>query len=696
MMSQDQINLFANVETESATDSAAHNEKQIEINTLTDQLNYHAHRYYVLDDPIISDAEYDRQYRKLEALEAEYPEFKRADTPTQRVGGPPLEGFEKVRHNVPMLSLANAMDEDEMREFGFRIKRHLKVPSTTIITYVIEPKIDGVAISLRYEDGLLTMGTTRGDGVYGEDITGNLKTIQSIPLQLNRDGHPIPSVLEVRGEAYFPRDVFHAFNAKRLAAGEPTFANPRNATAGSLKQLDPKVTAQRSLAAFLYAPALSEGVTFESHWDFLSALEGWGFQVNPLGRLCEGMEPVIQGYHELMALRPTLNYDIDGMVIKVNDYALQERLGAVSKSPRWAIAFKFPAQQETTQIETIEVQVGRTGALTPVAHLTPVNVGGVTVSRATLHNQDEIDRKDIRVGDTVVIQRAGDVIPEVVKVIRDLRPADSQPYRLPKVCPICGSETERAPGEAVTTCTGLDCPAKLKASLQHFASRKAMNIEGLGKKLVEQVIDGGMVRHILDLYRIDLEGWMTLERMGKKSATKLLANLEKSKETTMRRFLFALGIRHVGEGTARILSEALPSLQQIYDASLHDLENIRDIGPIVAASIHRFFAQEKNRETIQALLDLGIHPEPPLPKETTTTEDPNFAGKRFVLTGSMESLSRNEAKALIEERGGKVSGSVSRKTDFLVAGASAGSKLTKAQNLGITILTEEDLTTMLQ
>ncbi|TNE45154.1 MAG: NAD-dependent DNA ligase LigA [Deltaproteobacteria bacterium] len=691
-MSHDQLGLFAPSHDDTSDDT---NNIQQQINELTDDLNEHAHRYYVLDDPIISDAEYDRRYRKLEALEKEHPQWKRPDSPTLRVGGPPLEHFEKVQHRVPMLSLANAMDEAEMREFDQRIKRHLKMPASASIDYVIEPKIDGIAISLLYENGVLITGATRGDGVAGEDITNNLKTIRTIPLQLSDKDRKIPPVLEVRGEAYFPRGAFDAFNAKMLANDEKTFANPRNATAGSLKQLDPKITAQRSLAAFVYAPGYSEGVEFDTHWDFLQALKHWGFQVNPISQLCSGLDPVVEGYHNLMEQRPTLDYDIDGMVIKVNDYDLQERLGAVAKSPRWAIAFKFPAQQETTQIETIEVQVGRTGALTPVAHLAPVQVGGVTVSRATLHNQDEIDRKDIRIGDTVVIQRAGDVIPEVVQVIMDLRPEDSEAYVLPNVCPVCGSEAERAPGEAVMTCTGLDCPAKLKASLQHFSARKAMNIEGLGKKLIEQVVDAEMVVHLSDLFRIDFDGWTSLERMGEKSAQKLLDNLDKSKDTTLSRFLFALGIRHVGERTAQVVAQAFPSLDQLYNASLHELECVQDVGPIVASSIHRFFNQEKNRAMIEELLELGVNPEPPPPPVEAGEADPSFADKTFVITGTLQTRSRNEAKAQIEERGGKVSGSVSRKTDFLVAGDAAGSKLRKAQDLGVTVLTEEDFLAML-
>lgn len=691
-MSQDQLGLFAPPQDETPTETDS---IQQQINELTEDLNDHAHRYYVLDSPIISDAEYDRRYRKLEALEKDYPQWKRPDSPTLRVGGPPLEHFEKVPHRVPMLSLANAMDETEMREFDQRIKRHLKLPTTTPVEYVIEPKIDGIAVSLLYENGLLTIGATRGDGVTGEDITNNLKTIRTIPLQLSSKHREIPPMLEVRGEAYFPRGAFDSFNAKMLANGDKTFANPRNATAGSLKQLDPKNTAERSLAAFVYAPGYSEGVEFDTHWDFLQALKDWGFQVNPISQLCDGLDPVMAGYNSLMEQRPTLDYDIDGMVIKVNSYTLQDQLGAVAKSPRWAIAFKFPAQQETTKIDAIEIQVGRTGALTPVAHLAPVQVGGVTVSRATLHNQDEIDRKDIRVGDTVVIQRAGDVIPEVVQVIMDLRPEDSEPYIIPHVCPVCGSEAERAPGEAVLICTGLDCPAKLKASLQHFSARKAMNIEGLGKKLVEQVVEAEMVVHFSDLYRIDLDGWTSLERMGKRSAEKLINNLEKSKDTTLSRFLFALGIRHVGERTAQIVAQAFPSLDSLYNASLHELESIQDVGPIVASSIHRFFNQEKNKAMIQELLELGVNPEPPPPPVEAAEADPSFADKTFVLTGSLQSQSRNEAKAKIEALGGKVSGSVSRKTDFLVAGESAGSKLRKAQDLGIEILTEEEFLAML-
>lgn len=694
MMDSKQGSLFTASEAEDASTTQEAREAKTQINTLTDELNMHAHRYYVLDDPLISDAEYDRRLRTLEALEQKWPQWMCEDSPSQRVGGPPLEHFDKVSHRIPMLSLANAMDEAELRDFDQRIKRQLDLPVNSEVTYVAEPKIDGIALSLLYEEGAFRTGATRGDGVQGEDITANLKTVQSIPLRLQSEPHPFGPVLEVRGEAFMPRDGFDAFNSKLMDEGLKPFANPRNATAGSLKQLDPKQTALRPLSAFVYAPGYMENTEFESHWDFLEALKAWGFLVNPLSRRCNGLSDVLALYAELMEKRPSLNYDIDGMVVKVDSYALQNKLGAISKSPRWAIAYKFPAQQETTLIENIEIQVGRTGALTPVAHLKPVSVGGVTVSRATLHNQDEIDRKDIRVGDTVVIQRAGDVIPEVVKVIVDLRPEDSQPYTLPTTCPVCSAESERADGEAVTYCTGASCLAKLKAAGQHFVSRKAMNVDGVGAKLIEQIVDEGLLTRIPELYSIPREDWLSLERMGEKSVDNLLAGLEASKESTLARFLFALGIRHVGEGTAKTLAKHMPSLTMLYDARIDELEAIPDVGPIVASSVHRFFAQEDNRSFIQELLDAGIQPEPPAPSDSE--EDPLFVGKAFVITGTLKQWSRDQAKELILARGGKVSGSVSRKTDYLVAGASAGSKLRKAQEAGVSVLSEEQFLAMLE
>ena len=665
------------------------------IEELTIELKEHGYRYYVLDDPIISDFQYDMLYRDLEELEKMFPELKRPDSPTERVGGETLEEFDKVKHRVPMLSLANAMDEEEMLEFDQRIKRQLGLSSDAKVTYITEPKIDGIAISLLYKEGLLTIGATRGDGVHGEDITNNLKTIQTIPLALRESERGTPADFEVRGEAYFPRSSFDAFNKRQLEADEKVFANPRNATAGSLKQLDPKVTAQRNLAAFIYAPGYMGEESFGSHWEYLESLKAWGFQVNSLSHRCNGVEDVLEQYARILELRPRLDYDIDGMVVKVDDYALQGELGAISKSPRWAIAYKFPPQQETTLIEKIEVQVGRTGALTPVAHLKPVNVAGVMVSRATLHNQDEIDRKDIRVGDRVVIQRAGDVIPEVVTVILQARPDESEPYKLPEECPICGSEAERTPGEAVLYCTGAECPAKLKAALEHFASRKALDIRGLGSKLIEQVVDKKLVKRLPELYSVKGQSWLALERMGKRSVNKLMENLEKSKDTTFARFLFALGIRHVGERTAQILTSNFPTVEALASATVDQLVEIREIGPIVAESVHRFFLQEKNLASVNDLVDCGFQFE----QEQLDVDLPEGAvslgGQTFVLTGSLTRWTRSDAKRAIEAHGGKVTGSVSKKTDFLVAGEAAGSKLAKAEKLGVTVLTEDQLADML-
>ncbi|HAA56529.1 MAG TPA: DNA ligase (NAD(+)) LigA [Myxococcales bacterium] len=669
-----------------------------EVERLTEELNEHAHRYYVLDAPIISDAEYDRMHRKLEELELLFPSLARPDSPTQRVGGPPLDHFEKVKHRLPMLSLANAMNKEELIEFDKRLKRQLDLPENEILEYIVEPKIDGIAISLTYEEGTFMVGATRGDGVNGEDITSNLRTLETIPLSLRKGERPIPPIFEVRGEAYMPKDGFEAFNRKLLDNGDKPFANPRNATAGSLKQLDPKNTAKRPLAAFIYAPGYMEGVEFATHWDFLQSLREWGFSIPAFNQKCQGAEEVLLRYDEILDKRNTLNYEIDGMVVKLNDYALQEKVGAISKSPRWAIAFKFPPQQETTKILDIDVQVGRTGKLTPVAHLEPVLVGGVTVSRATLHNQDEIDKKDVRIGDTVLIQRAGDVIPEVVMSIKEKRPEGAVPFLLPEACPVCGGETERVKDEADTYCTSIDCPAKIKAALQHFVSRKAMNIDGLGKKLIEQLVDAEIVKHIPDLYTITDDDWRSLERMGEKSIVNLKNSLDKSKDTTLARFLFGLGIRHVGERTAQILASEFRSLDALYEATTFELEAINDIGPIVAYSVHHFFSQEKNKAVLQALLDLGLNPAPP--QSIEDNEDlagrEFFDGKTCVLTGTLTEMTRDQAKQQILMRGGKVSGSVSKKTDFLIAGAAAGSKLAKAESLGVTVLTEAQFQEMLK
>ncbi|MCB9640292.1 MAG: NAD-dependent DNA ligase LigA [Myxococcales bacterium] len=666
------------------------------IAALTEDLNQHAYRYYVLDDAIISDAEYDRRLRELEALEKDFPAFRLPDSPTQRVGGPALEHFDKVTHRIPMLSLANAMNKEELVEFDQRVKKQLGLSASQHVEYIAEPKIDGIAISLLYEDNQFSVGATRGDGVTGEDITANLKTISAIPLRLFDGKKTVPPVVEVRGEAYMPRDGFDAFNEEQRKIGEKAFANPRNATAGSLKQLDPSTTAKRPLSAFIYAPGYMEEVEINSQWDFLDTIESWGFPRNPLSRRCQGVEEVIQCYEDLMEQRPRLNYDIDGMVVKVNDYALQKQLGFISKSPRWAIAFKFPPQQEITKVLDIQIQVGRTGKLTPVAHLEPIQVAGVMVSRATLHNQDEIDKKDIRVGDYVVIQRAGDVIPEVVTVITDRRVPDAQPYKIPPRCPCGMSESERAPGEAAHYCTGLACPSRLKSGFEHFVSRKAMNVEGLGPKIIDQAVDDGLLQAIPDLYRLTEQDWRSLERTGERSVQNLLQSLEKSKDTTLARFLFALGIRHVGETTARTLSDHFETLHGLYQASLEDLKDVPDVGPIVAFSVYHFFQQEENRDTIQALLDLGIEIAPPTKVIADLPGKEFFEDKTFVITGSLAQMSRDDAKEQIQARGGKVSGSISKKTDYLVAGAAAGSKLQKAQSLGVSVLDEEAFLARLQ
>ncbi len=661
---------------------------------LSKLLDEYARRYYIDDDPIVSDAEYDRLYRELEELERRFPELKKADSITNRVGGQPLEEFDKVTHQIPMLSLANAMNEKEFLEFDQRLKRLLDLPADEDLDYVAEPKIDGTAITLIYEKGKFLLGATRGDGHTGEDITQNLKTIRSIPLQLK--GENLPELLEVRGEAYFPKDAFKKFNEQQIKAGEKPFANPRNAAAGSLKQLDPSITAKRNLAAFIYALARLEGHSFERHSDFLQALEKWGFQTPRPYRRCHGTREVLEHYQTLLQERPSLNFDIDGMVVKLNDYTLQEKAGFLSKSPRWAIAYKFPPQQEMTKVLDITVQVGRTGALTPVAELEPVPIGGVIVSRATLHNQDEIDRKDIRIGDTVLVQRAGDVIPEIVMSLKEFRPPDTKPFKIPDQCPVCGGKTERAEGEAAIYCVSLDCPAKIKESLRHFVSRKAMDIDGIGKKMIEQLVDKKIVQQLADLYTISDEQWKQLDRMGEKTLANLKKSLEQSKKTTLQRFLFALGIRHVGETTAAILASHYPSLEQLQNATFEELQEIQDIGPIVAQSIRNFFSQEKNQRTIQHLLNLGIDPKPPQHEKFSSTILDLFKGKTFVITGTLNRWKRNEAKEAISLRGGKVTNSISKKTDYLIAGENAGSKLTKARQLNIPILSEETFEAMLE
>lgn len=662
---------------------------QQQLEALRTQIRYHNHRYYVLDDPEIPDAEYDRLFRQLQELEAQNPELITPDSPTQRVGAQPLGEFGAVRHAIPMLSLSNVFSEAELLAFDKRI--HGRLHTDAPIEYVAEPKLDGLAISLLYENGVFTRAATRGDGETGEDVTANVRTIASVPLRLL--GEDYPAVLEVRGEVYMPKAGFAALNAKMRALGEKTFANPRNAAAGSLRQLDPRITAKRPLEIFCYAAGLVEGGSLpDTHYAILQRFRDWGLRVCPESRLVQGVQGCLDYFQALGARRDQLPYDIDGVVYKVNSLALQQELGFVSRAPRWAVAHKFPAQEEITLLEGVEFQVGRTGALTPVARLKPVFVGGVTVSNATLHNMDEVERKDIRIGDSVVVRRAGDVIPEVVGVALERRPADAQHIVLPTHCPVCGSEVRRAADEAVARCSGgLYCPAQVKEAIKHFASRKAMDIEGLGDKLVEQLFAQGLVRHVDDLYRLSVGQVAALERMGEKSAQNLLAALEKSKATTLERFIFALGIREVGEATAKTLARHFGSLEALQAADEASLQQVPDIGPVVAAHIAAFFAEPHNRTTIQHLRELGVHWQDCTTQAATALP---LTGKTYVITGTL-SRPREAIKADLEALGAKVAGSVSKKTTALIAGSDAGSKLAKAQELGVPILDEAGLAALL-
>jgi len=661
------------------------------IDELVDELNYHSYRYYIQDDPIISDAEYDRKFRELQELEEQFPQFQRKDTPTQRVGAPPLDAFETVEHRIPMLSLANAVDADELREFDARIKRLLGTDET--VEYVCEPKLDGLAVELVYEDGIFVQGSTRGDGTTGENITENLRTIPYIPLNLNSKKIPVPGLLEVRGEVYMDIADFRDLNAMREKNGEQPFANPRNCAAGSLRQLDPGITSGRKLKIYCYEPGVIDGHEFESHWEFFQNIPKWGFRVNPLIKKCIGIEEAVTYYQNLEQRRDELDYQIDGVVVKVNKYRLREELGKRSRSPRWAIAGKFKAQQETTVISDIEASVGRTGAVTPVAHLEPVNIGGVTVSRATLHNQDEVDRKDVRIGDTVVVQRAGDVIPEVVKVIEEKRPENTEPYRLPEVCPVCGGHVVKEEDEAVHRCQNLSCPAQVKGNIKHFASKGAMDIEGLGEKVVEQLFEEGLINDPADLYHLEKDALISLERMGEKSAQNLLDAIEESKQIPMPRFLYALGIRNVGEHLARIFAEHYGNLESLMNAGAEELEAINEVGPIVAKSIYDFFCEDQNRQLISRLLEAGVTPESV--KKSADGSDEIFSGKTVVFTGSIESFTRSEAKETVERLGGRATSSVSGNTDFVVAGEGAGSKLDRARELDVPVLSEEEFINLL-
>ena len=659
---------------------------QQQIDTLRQDLRRYEYEYHVLDNPTIPDAEYDRLFHQLKALEAAHPELITADSPTQRVGAKPLSGFAQIRHEIPMLSLDNAFSDEEFYAFVKRIEdRLIRLPEP--LTFCCEPKLDGLAVSILYVNGVLTQAATRGDGTTGEDITANIRTIRNIPLQLLMDNPP--ARLEVRGEVFMPHAGFERLNQQALEKGEKTFANPRNAAAGSLRQLDPKITSKRPLVLNAYGIGIAEGVDLpNTHYDRLQWLKSIGIPVNPEIRLCNGTDEVLDFYRDIQNKRSSLGYDIDGTVLKINDIALQEKLGFISKAPRWAIAYKFPAQEELTRLNDVEFQVGRTGAITPVAKLEPVFVAGVTVSNATLHNGDEIERLDIAIGDTVVIRRAGDVIPQIIGVLHDRRPADARPIIFPKTCPVCDSAIVRIEGEAVARCTGgLFCAAQRKEALKHFVSRKAMDIDGVGGKLIEQLVDRELVHTPADLFKLDLTTLTRLERMGAKSAENALASLEKAKHTTLARFIFALGIREVGEATALNLANHFKTLEALQNADLEALQQVPDVGEVVANRILAFWHEPHNVAVVNDLIAQGVHWETVETKEVTENR---FKGKTVVLTGTLTQMGRNEAKALLQDMGAKVSGSVSAKTDFVIAGDAAGSKLTKAQELGVTVLTEEE------
>ena len=653
------------------------------IKELSREIERHNRLYYEQDQPEITDAEYDALFRELQDLETSFPELSLPDSPTRRVGGRPLAKFSQVRHSTPMLSLENAFTPKDLTDFDERIKRYLGLPGATRIPYVCEPKMDGVAVELVYEEGVFSIGSTRGDGVVGEEVTQNLKTIKDIPLRLNITQPP--ELLTVRGEVYLPLAAFQKLNREREEAGEPPFANPRNAAAGSLRQLDSKITAKRPLSIFCYAPGELKGISFSSQSDFLNSIPAWGLKTNPLMRVVSGVEEVLAYYDQMMETRDDLPYEIDGIVVKVDPFDMQRDLGEKSRSPRWATAWKFPPRQATTVVEDIVPQVGRTGVITPVAHLKPVEVSGVMVSRATLHNWEEMERKDIRKGDTVIVERAGDVIPAVVRALTEKRQGSETPLAVPPSCPVCGGEVVRTPGEVAVRCVSLTCPAQLLERLKHFASRRAMDIDGLGEKFIEQLLNLNLVQDVADIYTLRKEHFMQFERMGDKLCENLLNAIESSKEREFSRLIFALGIRHVGEHTAKLLATSFGTMDHLARASMEELTSIREVGPQVAESITDFFRSEENLRVIERLTEYGVRP-----KVEEKRVGGRFTGKTFVFTGALTKFTRDEAKKMVEQEGGHAAGSVSKKTDYVVAGAEAGSKLEKAVQLGVRVLTEEE------
>jgi len=661
-----------------------------QILSLRDQLVDHNYRYYVLDDPIISDDEYDRLLRELEHLEKQHPDLITPDSPTQRVGAPPLSNFESIPHQLPMLSLENAMNKEEIRAFDKRLKK--KIETDEPIEYVAEPKLDGIGIELVYENGMFISGSTRGDGFTGENITQNLRTIQSIPLRLRTDELPSPDLLEVRGEVFISKVGFESLNRTREENGESFFVNPRNAASGSLRQLDSSITASRPLSTYCYQPGTIRDKVYETHLEFLEDLKRWGFPVNPMIQKVNGVEEAIEYHLDMEDKRNNLPYDIDGTVMKINSLTLQKEVGVRSRSPRWAIANKFKAQQVTTVIQDIMPQVGRTGAVTPVARLNPVFVGGVTVTNATLHNQDEINRKDIRIGDTVIIERAGDVIPKVVKVINEKRQNDSKPYSLPDSCPSCGHNVYRPEGEAVARCQNLSCPAQMKGRIEHFVSKNALDIDGIGNKLVDQLVETNLVQTVDDLFKLTLEDLIPLERMADKSARNTISAIESSKQTGFARFLYALGIRNVGEYLSKVLEKYYEGNFHLFMSSKkEELESIFEVGGIVADGIVRFWLDSSNLDVVNSCFSLGVTLSPVESKG----KDQVLAGKTFVFTGVLTKFTRKEAQELVESLGGRASSSVSKKTTFIISGQSAGSKITKAQEFGVPILSEDEFQKMI-